>query len=899
MKKRSSILRKISNIFGITLMLLGFVPVPGISQVSGVYANIDNEESRAAWLPELSTTYSALLGSNASLEDEVTLALPQLTAGFIGDSIRACEGDDCTSEIVTDEQDPSSEISAPASETPPDETPAAEDTQNEPEQESQQETEQESGQETQQEPEQESGQETQQEPEQDSELKEIDVQGEVNALAGAGGVLLDENDQPIPLTSEEALETLSVADPYFTEGGVKSCFVPSGTCAGSCNVCNVSATPIQDAINAASAGTTVYMEQGAQFTESFTINKSITLTADGGNMPIIKSSNGEYIVKIENTDNVSIFDLKFDGEGDSDVIGVWIVNSGNILLQGNEIVDTAVAVQVDNPANTTKKVRIYENTIKSDTSGSVGIQVNTIGDGSLFASLNTIQSDQYNVLDNSGKEDFELFFNDWGYIDGGGNYQICSITGHTISDWTQLYNCALLSNVLNSEAFLDGSLYPDVFEQGLEGNGGLCIAEKNDTYAIKLDQPNSGTISLGAGESLGAVGIKSGTSCYYAQAPTTVNESITVNGKDGSPCYQVTLTENNQGNLEYYYEKIGDGNGCQDISHMVGYYGAPEEEEEEPEFEPLSISLVCLGDGQFSWRVANPNDVAATNVQVKVDGNVVYSGSISANSSESNTVNVNTASPTVKMEAFWAGNGYAMTETDVCKTSELEDLQLSLVCLGGGQVSWNVSNPNDAAVSNVVVKLDGSIVFQGSISANGDIDDVTASGVGLTTKMEVSWEENGYAMSQIDACLDTETQDLQLNMVCLGVGQFAWSVTNPNDFEVQNVQVLLDGSLVFDGTLAANATAGLGVTSDGPASHTMVVTWEEQGEASLTSNIECESTFTPPPQDPPIPVTGTQFLIPVTGLDLASAPFLLRAGFIAGGSSILALSYALLKRKQD
>jgi hypothetical protein len=50
---------------------------------------------------------------------------------------------------------------------------------------------------------------------------ELDVQGEVNALAEAGAVLLDENDQPIPLTSEEALQTLSVADPYFTDGGVK------------------------------------------------------------------------------------------------------------------------------------------------------------------------------------------------------------------------------------------------------------------------------------------------------------------------------------------------------------------------------------------------------------------------------------------------------------------------------------------------------------------------------------------------------------------------------------------------------------------------------------------------------------------------------------------------------
>jgi hypothetical protein len=232
----------------------------------------------------------------------------------------------------------------------------------------------------------------------------------------------------------------------------------------------------------------------------------------------------------------------------------------------------------------------------------------------------------------------------------------------------------------------------------------------------------------------------------------TVGESVTVNGEDGGACYQVTLSEDNEGNLEYYFEKIGSGRGCKDISHMVGYYADPILEEPEG----------YCGDG------------------------IVQRG-----------------------EECEPGNGPC----------------------------------NDECV--------------------------------------------------------IPTLNLQLNLVCLGVGQFAWSVTNPNNFEVQNVQVLIDGSLVFDGSLTANATVGLGMTGDGPATHTMVVTWEEEGSAFLESNMVCLNTFTPPPQDQPIPVTGLQFLIPVTGLDLTSGALALRAAVAAGGFSILAFSYAMSKRKRE
>ncbi len=63
--------------------------------------------------------------------------------------------------------------------------------------------------------------------------------------------LVDAEGEPLVMASLESAVTLENADPYFTAGGLKYCFVPlAGTCAADCNgVCQKVATPIQTALN--------------------------------------------------------------------------------------------------------------------------------------------------------------------------------------------------------------------------------------------------------------------------------------------------------------------------------------------------------------------------------------------------------------------------------------------------------------------------------------------------------------------------------------------------------------------------------------------------------------------------------------------------------------------------
>ena len=118
----------------------------------------------------------------------------------------------------------------------------------------------------------------------------------VAAVAEADVVLVDANEQPIPLASEESAELLSNADPYFVSGGEKYCYIAGGNCASmGCNYCNgtagetgdITSTPLQDAIFAASGktinGDTIHVEAG-DYHENVTIgigNKDVILLGAG------------------------------------------------------------------------------------------------------------------------------------------------------------------------------------------------------------------------------------------------------------------------------------------------------------------------------------------------------------------------------------------------------------------------------------------------------------------------------------------------------------------------------------------------------------------------------------------------------------------------------------------
>ena len=104
----------------------------------------------------------------------------------------------------------------------------------------------------------------------------------VQALADTGAVLVDGQGNSIPLTTPEAAAALAGADPWFDAGGgVIVGYSASGVCSAGVTECHTSATPMQDAINAAPAGVTVFVEAGS-YNEDVAIDKALILTGLGG-----------------------------------------------------------------------------------------------------------------------------------------------------------------------------------------------------------------------------------------------------------------------------------------------------------------------------------------------------------------------------------------------------------------------------------------------------------------------------------------------------------------------------------------------------------------------------------------------------------------------------------------
>ena len=174
----------------------------------------------------------------------------------------------------------------------------------------------------------------------------------IEVLDETDSVLVDEAGLPMVAAEAETAELLAVADPWFEDPGDPTSVIayqsdctgwapPAGYAGG---VCNVSATLIKDAVNAAPVGGTVRIEAG-EFTEQVEINKNLTLQGSAG--AIIKSptalvdsfatpGNNNYpVIYVHDADNVNITGLTIDGDnqGNSNYrfVGVGYYNAGGSI----------------------------------------------------------------------------------------------------------------------------------------------------------------------------------------------------------------------------------------------------------------------------------------------------------------------------------------------------------------------------------------------------------------------------------------------------------------------------------------------------------------------------------------------------------------------------------------
>jgi len=591
MNTKGKTFNRITNAAAILIIMLGLVGVPFFNGVTPVYAQDEVTPTDEPALVEISSSGIISIEESESTETEPSTALDEETPSVEGEGVVEVSESDAVEAAIEEPVQESAEILPLNS----DEEPAAVESDV-------------------------------------STSSEEDLAIVVEILADSEAVLVDENDNPISLASKEAVDALQVSDPYFTRSGTKYCYVPTGESPHpslGCDVWYAVSSPIQSAVddvtlNGLPDDGIITVEPGT-YEENVVINVSgLTLFGDPGketqdgadsSAPVLDGStiNGTGItINADATTIIGFILRNYD-------LGIAINDAGDVMIKDNTLEDNKIGIKVNNTSGTTKKVEVYGNTIKSSETDSIGLYVLNAGSTSIFGSLNSFMNQKLNIKDDSGRDDFELFFNEWGFWDGG-SYVTCTISGHQDTDYAGLFTCARVEEVQPKEIFLDGSLLPYVFSQDITNLGEFCIGEKNSDYAVKTEN-GPGLLTLAPGESLSVVAVKQATGCGYELAPTADGPEngvyLDVNGVE--ECIFVTRsTDGISGEYSYTFEVASEEGGC-GISHVVGYFDPIIEEEppcegescEEPERYDLELDPYCVdlsGEAHLAWSINNPND---------------------------------------------------------------------------------------------------------------------------------------------------------------------------------------------------------------------------------------------------------------------------------------------------
>ncbi|MBL7164095.1 MAG: hypothetical protein ISS57_15975 [Anaerolineales bacterium] len=225
------------------------------------------------------------------------------------------------------------------------------------------------------------------------------------------GVQADEPDNdPV----EESTAKISVPDPYFYVDGDKHSFLPEGgDCADAAN-CQVSTTPIQDALDAVSGGltpdgNTIYIEGGI-YEEDFSINdlSELTLQGTADDSPSILAG----VVSVVDSFNIALRDLIF-GEV------ILVRDSTDVTITGTDG-DDEIEVELN---GTVEAVSVE---------GGAGSDAITIHQGA--------ESNDVHVGGGAGDDTLTLDFsagtaeNSTVYYDGGEDYDELNVIGDGESD---------------------------------------------------------------------------------------------------------------------------------------------------------------------------------------------------------------------------------------------------------------------------------------------------------------------------------------------------------------------------------------------------------------------------------------------------------------------------------
>jgi len=312
---------------------------------------------------------------------------------------------------------------------------------------------------------------------------------ETDEIADAEGAVGVEETDAEALAEAETILTNSedddvvVPDPYFFVGGVKHSYLPTGgDCQGAAN-CAVSASPIQDAINAVSGGLspddgTIYIE-GGDYAENILVDSLSSLVfqgaADGGASTLsgaLSITNSQSItwrdftfvqtITVDNSTDITItgtdgddkIDVTLAGSGVSSVTVESGAGDDDISIHGDASDTGTVDVDGGDGTDALTNDGVVRNAINIEaytqtTKGNLGIEIG-----------GSVQGLDYSYIGNGGAA----------VLDGKLSVTLANGFSPSVGDTFEIltFNAGSLSGVFDSAVglygFGDGSLYFELLE---------------------------------------------------------------------------------------------------------------------------------------------------------------------------------------------------------------------------------------------------------------------------------------------------------------------------------------------------------------------------------------------------------------------------------------------------
>ena len=739
-------------------------------------------------------------------------------------------------------------------------------------------------------------------------------------------VLANEDGEPLKMAAQETADLLVEGDPLIVRGGVNYYFLTDCTGISAPDVCTQTTTPLSDAVVFANPGETVLIAAGT-YNENVLVDKNIILIGGSGGVNVTSFILSHPVTSLASWTNINtdlVYIITDSNSQGSIQDGVDLVSSGGEVkvdegtYSGGITVDKPVEISgnvgdpnVSGPGKNAPVIKKNSGDTGIDIqSGNVtiqgfvfkgfkyGVDVNTQSgvnvNNNMFLYIPTggeaitdehtdtlmykniefppFHSDTYNTLCDDDDDDKKLCYKDE-WTDPPSQKKYCSNSADVVviksatSEFfytkdTQACNCSVDPYCVTWDA--EGCIT-------VTECMGKDVSHVNLVNFGEIDDPYCGDGNLDGDETCDDGGTVGGDGCSADCQIEGCTDS-------DAPNYNEFAVVDDGSCAPY----CGDGivNGDEECEPGVGG-GACTENCVVP-VANLNLTSMCWeNETTHMFRVTNPNsyDVAYTIHGAGSGGGIATPGVSYF------YVTGTHGNATTTIIKWYDHNGNQLQNTkaanqtfctpDVCGNIDgyQKELPEGYTDIGDGVCEYlGCTNPDAYNFEELATLDDGSCEWCGDLKLNG----------------RETCDGEDYCN---DECAYKEFADLTLDPLCVGVGTLGWSVINPNPFSVPNVQVVVDGVLRFDGTFPANTEVGMGTTPDGPAAHTMVATWPNGGFGTFTSTEVCEPEFVPPPLFAPvIPVTGETFIIPVTGADLIGAIAAQKQLLLTAGAGLLGLS---------